>query len=130
MRVLSLTLDLELSEFRKYVITAAGHEVTSITSEKEATSATQNGENYGVAFVCHRFPAAAARQFIRLLRQQHSDTKVVYIVRMYGEWPEVEADRYIAGADGPKALLRVLEELGAKPTSETKIGTSKSAELC
>jgi DNA-binding response OmpR family regulator len=124
MRVLSLTLDPELAEFRKYVISTAGHEVTSITTEKEAMNATKNGEGCDVAFVCHRFPSAAARQFIRLLRQGHSDTKIVYIVHMYGEWPEVEADRYIAGADGPKALLRVLEEFRPERTSVTEIGTS------
>ncbi len=33
---------------------------------------------------------------------------MVYIVHLYGEWPEVEADRYVVGADGPDALLRVL----------------------
>jgi len=49
----------------------------------------------------------------------------VYIVHMYGEWPEVEADRYIAGADGPKGLLRVLEELRSEPSSMTEINTSE-----
>ena len=124
MKVLSVTLDLELSEFRKHVITAAEHAVTSITSEKEAMKAAQSVEAYHIAFVCHRFPAASARQFIRLLRQHHPDTSIVYVVHMYGEWPEVEADRYITGADGPKGLLRVLEELRGEATSMSEIGTS------
>ena len=33
------------------------------------------------------------------------------MVHVYGEWPEVEADRYVVGADGPDALVRVLEEV-------------------
>jgi len=125
MKVLSVTLDLELSEFRKCVIATAGHEINALTSEKDALGSAQSDESYDVAFVCHRFPAAAARQFIRLLRQHHPDTGIVYIVRMYGEWPEVEADRYIAGADGPKGLLRVLEELRSEPSSTTEINASE-----
>jgi len=37
---------------------------------------------------------------------------VIYIAHIYGEWPEVEADRYVVGADGPEALLRVITETG------------------
>ena len=124
MKVLSVTLDPELSEFRKQMINAAGHEITALVSEKEALKAAQGSAGYDVVLVCHRFPAAAARQFIRLMRQHHRDTSIVYIVHLYGEWPEVEADRYITGADGPKALLRVLEELRGEPTSMTEIGAS------
>ena len=120
MKVLSITLDPELSEFRKYVLSAAGHEVTTLTSEKEALKAVQSGESYEVVFVCHRFPSAESRQCIRLLRQHHPSASIVYVVHRYGEWPEVEADRYIAGADGPKALLRVLEELRPASSSMTK----------
>ena len=127
MKVLSVTLDLELSEFRKHVLTAAGHGVTSLISEKDALKAVQSAESYDAAFVCHRFPAAVARQCIRLLRQHHPNTSIVYIVHLYGEWPEVEADRYITGADGPKALLRVLEELQSQAKSVTEIGISKDA---
>ena len=113
MKILSLSLDLELSQLRRAVLTAAGHDVTSLTSEKAALQATQSSARYDVALFCHHFPAAAVRQTIRLLRQHHPDTQVVYIVRVYGEWPEVEADRYIVGSDGPDALLRVLSEVHA-----------------
>jgi len=37
------------------------------------------------------------------------------VVRIYGEWPEVEADRYVVGADGPDALVRVVSETGRRP---------------
>jgi ABC-type sulfate transport system substrate-binding protein len=56
-------------------------------------------------------PAATARQVVRLLRQTHPDTRILYIAHVYGEWPEVEADRYVVGADGAEALVRVLEEV-------------------
>jgi hypothetical protein len=49
---------------------------------------------------------------IRLFHERHPEGKVVYIVHLYGEWPEVEADRYVVGADGPDALLRVISEVG------------------
>lgn len=111
MKILSLTLDLELSRLREAVLVAADHEVTTLTSEKDALQAAQSDDSYDVVLICHHFPAAAARQAVRLLRQHHPDTRVVYIVHVYGEWPEVEADRYLVGADGPDALLRVLQEV-------------------
>jgi DNA-binding response OmpR family regulator len=124
MKVLSLSLDLELAELRKDVISKAGHEVTSVTSEKDAVSEAGSDHSYQAVLVCHHFPAAAARQFIRLMRQNHPESRIVYVVHMYGEWPEVEADRYIAGPDGAKALLRVLDELGVASDPMTEIGAS------
>jgi DNA-binding response OmpR family regulator len=111
MKILSLSLDPELSALRHAILTRAGHVVTSLTSEKAALQAAQSDERHDVALFCHRFPAATIRQMTRLLREHHPDTSVVYIVHLYGEWPEVEADRYVVGADGPDALLRVLGEV-------------------
>jgi len=111
MKILSLSIDQELSQLRRTVLAAAGHEVVALTSEKEALKASQAPDQYDVVLLCHRLPAATARQSVRLLRQNHPDTRIIYIVHVYGEWPEVEADRYIVGADGPDALIRVLEEV-------------------
>ncbi len=111
MKILSLSTDPELSQLRRAVLQTAGHQVEAITSEKEALQAAGGTEHYDVVLICHRFPSASARQFVRLLRQGQPDTRIVYIVHVYGEWPEVEADRYIVGADGPAALVRVLEEV-------------------
>jgi len=111
MKILSLSLDLELSQLRRSILEAAGHSVTAITSEKEGFKAAQSSDHFDLALICHRFPASAARQAIRLLRQHHPDTRIVYIVHLYGEWPEVEADRYVAGSDGAEALLRVLQDV-------------------
>ncbi|HVP55681.1 MAG TPA: response regulator [Candidatus Eisenbacteria bacterium] len=113
MIILSISLDAELLQLRQTVLRAAGHEVINVASEKDAALAAQSPNGYDVALLCHRFPAAAARQTVRLLRQNHSGTRIVYIVHVYGEWPEVEADRYIVGADGPDALVRVLDEVHA-----------------
>jgi DNA-binding response OmpR family regulator len=120
MKILSLSLDLELAALRRAILTDAGHEVTSLTTEKNATAAAQSSEQYDAALLCHRLPASAARQVIRLLRQHHPGTRVIYIARVYGEWPEVEADRYVVGADGPVPLLRVLEEIRSEATSVTR----------
>ncbi len=111
MKILSLSLDLELLALRQAILTGVGHVVTSLTSEKEALQAAQSAASYDVVLLCHHFPAAGARQAVRLLRQYNPNTSVIYIVHLYGEWPEVEADRYVVGADGPDALLRVLSEV-------------------
>ena len=124
MQILSLSLDLELSRFRKAALRAAGHEVTVITSEKEALQAVQSPERHDVVLLCHHLPSATARQAVRMLRQHHAESSIVYIAHVYGEWPDVEADRYIVGADGPEALLRVLGELAQQSRRVAKIGTS------
>jgi CheY-like chemotaxis protein len=111
LKILSLSTDPELSRLRQSILESAGHEVVSLLTEKEAVAAAQSSDDFDVALLCHWFPSAVARQTVRLLRQHHPDTRVVYIVHVYGEWPEVEADRYIVGADGPQALVRVLEEV-------------------
>jgi CheY-like chemotaxis protein len=111
MKILSLSIDQELSQLRKSILAAAGHDVLALTSEKEAVQAAQGPAHYDVVLLCHHFPAATARQIVRLLRQHHPDTRIIHIVHVYGEWPEIEADRYVVGADGPDALLRVLEEV-------------------
>jgi CheY-like chemotaxis protein len=113
LKVLSLSTDQELSQLRQTILEAAGNEVVSLLNEKEALATAQSSEDFDVVLLCHRFPSATARQVVRLLRQHHPDARIVYIVHVYGEWPEVEADRYIVGADGPQALVRVLEEVHA-----------------
>lgn len=111
MKILSVSLDFELSQLRKAVLAAAGHDVSVITSEKEAIERAQSADSHDMVLICHHFPAAAARKAVRLLRQYHPGTCIVYVAHVYGEWPEVEADRYIAGADGAEALLRVVREV-------------------
>jgi CheY-like chemotaxis protein len=113
MRILSLSTDEELNRLRQFAMHYAGHSAAIINSEKEAVAAAEGGEQYDVILLCHKLPAATARQVVRLLRQNSSTAKLVYIAHVYGEWPEVEADRYIVGTDGPEALNRVLEEVVA-----------------
>ncbi len=112
MKILILTTDQELALLRQRALETAGHEVVAIITEKEALEAPDNPGRVDVIVVCHRLPDATARKVIRLFHERHPESKVVYIVHLYGEWPEVEADRYVVGADGPDALLRVISETG------------------
>lgn len=111
MKILSLTTDPELALLRQRALETAGHQVASIMKEKEALEAPDNPDPVDVILVCHRLPDAIARKVIRFFHERHPESKVVYIVHLYGEWPEVEADRYVVGADGPDALLRVISEV-------------------
>src|SRR5260370_6063861 len=111
MKILSLSTDPELSQLRRAALEAAGHQVVILTSEKEALQAAAGPDPYDVVLLCHRLPSATARQTVRLLRQTHPGTHIIYIAHVYGEWPEVEADRYVVGAEGPESLARVLEEV-------------------
>ena len=117
MKILSLSTDPELSSFRKQVLEAAGHEVVALNTEKEALKQAAAPQPFDVVLVCHRLPDATARKAIRLLRDSQPQAKVVYVVHLYGEWPEVEADRYVVGADGPDALVRVINEAVSQPAS-------------
>jgi DNA-binding response OmpR family regulator len=117
MKILSLSTDPELSLFRKRVLETAGHDVIALLTEKEALEQVAAPAKFDVVLICHRFPDATARKAIRLLRESHAEAKVVYVVHIYGEWPEVEADRYVVGADGPDALVRVVTEAAAQPTA-------------
>ena len=123
MKVLSLSIDPELSRLRQFVLEADGHEVTSLVNEREALETVESDNEFDAILICHRFPSATARQVVRLMRQYHPATRVVYLVHVYGEWPEVEADRYVVGADGPAALTRVLEELRLEAPPVTKNNT-------
>ena len=112
-KILSISLDPELLQLRRAALEAAGHDIVNVDSEKEALKAVQAPETFDAVLLCHRFPDAVARQTVRLLRQSHPETRVIYISHLYGEWPEVEADRYIVGADGAEALVRVLQAVHA-----------------
>jgi CheY-like chemotaxis protein len=110
MNILILTTDQELALLRRHVLRAAGHEVLIYSTEKEALEAAEKQVPFDVALMCHRLPAATARKIMRIFRDDKRPGKVVHISHIYGEWPEVEADRYIVGADGPEALLQVVAE--------------------
>ena len=113
MKILILTIDQELALLRKRVLEAAGHEVLAVNSEREAVEAAEKQVPFDVALICHRLPNSTARKVIRIFRDSKRTGKVVYIAHIYGEWPEVEADRYVVGADGPDALVRVVTETHA-----------------
>ena len=112
MKILMLTTDPELALLRQRVLEWAGHEVLALSSEREAVEAAEKDAAFDVALMCHRMPDATARKIIRIFRDRKRTGKVVYISHIYGEWPEVEADRYVVGADGPDALLRIVAEVG------------------
>ena len=111
MKILALSTDQELNALRRFVFRAAGHDVELVNTEKEALSAAEGKAAYDVVFLCHKLPASTGRTVVRLLRQNQPTATIVFVSHLYGEWPEVEADRYIVGADGPEALNRILQEV-------------------
>ena len=93
MKILLLTTDQELARLREYVLQDAGHEVLALSTEKEIFDAVEKKVPFDLALLCHRLPDATCRKIIRIFREDKRQGKVVYIAHIYGEWPEVEADR-------------------------------------
>lgn len=112
MRILILTTDQEVALLRQRVLESAGHRVATIVGEREIVEAAETRVPFDVALLCHRMPDSLARRIIRIFRDNKRPGKVIYITPIYGVWPEVEADRYVVGADGPDALLRIVAEVG------------------
>jgi CheY-like chemotaxis protein len=112
MKILVLTTDQELALLRQHVLQSAGHEVLAISTEREALEVAEKQVPFDIALICHHLPNATARKIIRIFRDGKREGKVIFIAHIYGEWPEVEADRYVVGSDGPEALLRVITETG------------------
>jgi CheY-like chemotaxis protein len=110
MNILILTSDQELALLRQRVLEAAGHQVQVCSTEKESVEAAEKRVPFDVALLCHRLPNGVARKIIRIFHDDKRPGKVVYIAHIYGEWPEVEAHRYVVGADGPEALLKIVAE--------------------
>ena len=111
LRILSLSADQELTLLRKRVLESAGHEVVAPLSDKEALDAASGKNRFDVAIVCYRMWTGKSRQVMRIFRKNNPDGKFLVMVRLYGEVPELEGDRYVVGADGPDALLGVLDEM-------------------
>ncbi|MGB9104730.1 MAG: response regulator [Terriglobales bacterium] len=111
LRILSLSADQELALLRKRVLESAGHEVVTPLSDKEALDAASGKNRFDVAIVCYRMWTGKSRQVMRIFRKNNADGKFVVMVRVYGEVPDLEGDRYVVGADGPDALLGVLNEM-------------------
>lgn len=112
MKILILTTDQELALLRRRILESAGHDVQALSTEKEVLEAAEKQVPFDVALVCHRLADATARKILRKFREDKRPGKVVYISHIYGVWPEVEADRYVVGADGPDALLKIVAEVG------------------
>lgn len=111
LRILSLSADQELTLLRKRVLELAGHEVVAPLSDKEALDVASGENRFDVAIICYRMWTGKSRQVMRIFRKNNPDGKFLVMVRVYGEVPELEGDRYVVGADGPDALLGVLNEM-------------------
>lgn len=114
LHILSLSADQELALLRQKVLEAAGHRVVTPRTEKEAEDAA-SGERFDVAVICHRMWPGTVRRLMRVFREHNPQGQFLVMVAAYGEVPELEGDRYVVGADGPDALLSVLEEMRSAP---------------
>ena len=96
MKILILTTDQELALLRQRALEMPATRWSRPVTEKESMEAPDKQETWVVALIC----TSAAR-----CHGEKSDTACsmnaipransVYIVHLYGEWPEVEADRYV-----------------------------------
>ena len=111
LRILCLSADKELTLLRKRILESAGHQVSAPLSEKEALDGASGKNRFDVAIVCYRMWPGTTRRVMRIFRENNPHGKFVVVARIYGEVPEIEGDRYVVGADGPDALLRVLTEM-------------------
>ncbi len=111
LRILSLSSDQELALLRKRILELAGHETVSPRTEKEALEAVSEKNHFDVAIVCYRMWTGSSRRLMRVFRKNNPTGKFIVMVRLYGEVPEVEGDRYVVGSDGPDALLTVIGDI-------------------
>jgi CheY-like chemotaxis protein len=111
LRILSLSADRELTLLRKRVLESGGYEVVAPLSDKEAIEAASGKERFDVAILCYRMWTGKVREVMRVFRNNNPEGKFVVMVRVYGEVPDLDGDRYVVGADGPDALLNVLREM-------------------
>jgi len=115
MRILILSADPELSLLRQHVLQCAGHEPFAPVSDKEIDRVMDDlSDDFDAAIMCHRLPDGRARELIRQFQRKNPSGKIVAMVRLYGEWPQIEADRYVVGTDGPEALIRVMGEIASE----------------
>ena len=110
-RILNLSAEPDLALLRKHVLEGAGHEVVAPLSEKDALRAASEENRFDVAIVCYHMWPGKSRQIMRTFREHNRTGKFLVMVRMYGEVPELEGDRYVAASDGPGVLLSVLDEM-------------------
>ncbi len=115
LRILSLSADQELALLRKRILQLAGYEIVSPRSEKEALDAISLKNRFDVLIVCYRMWTGSALRLMRIFRKSNPAGQVLIMVRIYGEVPDIEGDRYVVGTDGPDALLRVISEIGEPP---------------
>ena len=80
-------------------------------SDKEALNAASGKNRFDVAIVCYRMWTGKSRQLMRIFRKNNPEGKFLVMVRIYGEVPELDGDRYVVATDGPDVLLRVLNEM-------------------
>ena len=116
MKILVLSADPELALLRQYALRQAGHNTVAAASDKdiERRFGDMADDDFDVALMCHRIPDGRARELIRRFHQKNPRGKIVAVVHMYGEWPQIEADRYVVGTDGPEALTQVVAEIATE----------------
>jgi CheY-like chemotaxis protein len=121
-RILSLSADPELTLLRKRVLESAGYGVVTPLSDDEALAAASEKNRFDVCIVCYRMWTGKARQIMRVFRQNNPNGQFLVMVRVYGEVPELEGDRYVVGADGPDALIAVLNEMPNASVNADAVG--------
>ena len=104
MIVLLLGQDPDLSSYRVQVLKAAGFEVISPNSRKEAVYAIEN-RPFDVAVLSYTLPNEMAQEFADLLHQNCPACPLIAISESAWEDSRIAPDDTVVGHEGPDALL-------------------------
>jgi len=107
MKVLCLSSNTELALLRSTLLRSVGIEVDYPRSRKQAQSLMESGQ-YDAALICHSLSQVSAEELSQAFRAQNPGKCLIYITKTPWERPQIKADIYIAGIDGPERLIEVL----------------------
>ena len=107
MKVLCLSSNPELALLRSTLLRSEGMDVDYPQSREEAKRLIESGQ-YDVAIICHSLAAASAETFCQAFRAHNPGKCLIYIMKTPWQRPQIKADIYVSGIDGPERLVEAV----------------------